>query len=567
MRTLLLSTSLIFLFLTSYSQYLHFAKILPRVGNFTAGYYTQALSAGTDREKNIYTLGVFSHSIDFDPGPGSQQITPNYSLSIYISKLDSLGNFLWLKTIDGQCHDGLADILVNSDGSFFLAGNSFFHGVGVDLDPGPGTHISSKPGFISKFDRSGNFIWTKELDCGPNKIKSDMTGNLYVTGYFGGTVDFDPGAGVFNMTSQTSYQDIFILKLDTTGNFIWAKQFSSSSQFTNREINIDGSANLYLTGAFKGQFDADPGTGTTYLSPQSPRDFFIVKLDSAGSFVWANSLATFVASTDVDENGNCYIQGNFVNTFDFDLSAGVHNVTAASANDIFYLKLDPSGNFSWVKTLGSLGTAQSVWSMKVDRQGTIFSSGVFTSVVDFDPDPVGYSPLNASFGTSFLLRMDSSGNFKWVKQFGSSTANIGGYLALDAASNVYLAGTISGGTTPVGPINWDPNFSNYTTNDPDNSLFITKYSAVFTPVLNIKEQNSTTVLSIYPNPTERFLWLQKDKSINNTDLHLYNGVGVDLISNILITQMDDKIMLDLSGIPIGTYILTAGKQGSVLIKK
>ena len=94
----------------------------------------------------------------------------------------------------------------------------------------------------------------------------DASGNVYTTGYFQGTVDFDPGAGTFNLTSA-GLQDIFISKLDAAGNFVWAKQLGGTLNDVGYSIALDTSGNVYTTGFFRDTVDFDPGAGTFNLTP------------------------------------------------------------------------------------------------------------------------------------------------------------------------------------------------------------------------------------------------------------------------------------------------------------
>src|SRR5438552_2041239 len=86
-------------------------------------------------------------------------------------------------------------------------------------------------------------------------IAVDAAGNVYATGGFSGTVDFDPGPGVFNLTSAGGY-DAFVSKLDGAGNFVWARALGSSTDDGNG-IAVDGAGNVYTTGAFQGTADFD----------------------------------------------------------------------------------------------------------------------------------------------------------------------------------------------------------------------------------------------------------------------------------------------------------------------
>jgi hypothetical protein len=189
-------------------------------------------------------------------------------------------------------------------------------------------------------------------------IAHDASGNVYVGGRFEGTADFDPGPGTFNLTSTTSgTNDIFVLKLDASGNFVWAKNMGSSGDDQGLAIALDASGNLYTTGWFQNTADFDPGSGTFNLTALGSFDVFVSKLDGDGNFIWAKS----VGSTDgdvgrsitVDASGNAYISGFYSDIADFDPGAGEFNLTpeGPGTNDVFILKLDASGNFVWAKSM------------------------------------------------------------------------------------------------------------------------------------------------------------------------------------------------------------------------
>src|SRR5690606_28763621 len=101
------------------------------------------------------------------------------------------------------------------------------------------------------------------------------------------TVDFDPGIGVFNLTSNGS-SDVFIQKLDVSGNFLWAKSFGGgpSSSAAAFSITIDNNGNIYTTGRFWATVDFDPGVGVYNLTSNGRHDIFIQKLDVNGDFLW-----------------------------------------------------------------------------------------------------------------------------------------------------------------------------------------------------------------------------------------------------------------------------------------
>lgn len=110
-------------------------------------------------------------------------------------------------------------------------------------------------------------------------VKVDASGNVYTTGNFSGTVDFNTGTGTYNLTS-VGLLDIFISKLDASGNFVWAKNFGGSS---GNSIIVDALSNVYVTGYFSGTKYFDPGTGTFNLTSAGSYDIFIQKLGQISS--------------------------------------------------------------------------------------------------------------------------------------------------------------------------------------------------------------------------------------------------------------------------------------------
>ena len=143
--------------------------------------------------------------------------------------------------------------------------------------------------------QSVNFKWAKQMggtgaDAGGSSVTVDAAGNVYTTGGFGGTADFDPGPGTYNLTSAGTY-DMFISKLDSSGNFIWAKQLGGTgADAAGASIAVDADGNVYTTGGFVGTADFDPGPGVFTLSAIGnfrTKASFVLKLDADGNFIWA----------------------------------------------------------------------------------------------------------------------------------------------------------------------------------------------------------------------------------------------------------------------------------------
>ena len=398
-----------------------------------------------DGTGNVYTTGNFNGTADFDPGPGTFNLTSAGSSDIFVSKLDSAGNFLWAKAMGGPGDDFGAGIAVDNAGNVYTTGN--FKGT-ADFDPGPGTFDLTSAGnndiFVSKLDSAGNLVWAKAMggtgdDFGVG-IVVDNAGNVYITGSFSGTVDFDPGPGAFNLTSAGN-NDIFVLKLDSAGNFVWAKAMGGTDEDAGYGITLDSASNLYVTGWFSATADFDPGPGTFSLTSAGDIDIFVSKLDSAGNFVWAKQMGGGGSGIAMDTAGNVCTTGSFYGTADFDPGPGTFNLTSAS-QDIFVSKLDSAGNFLWAKQMGgtTINDGGQGNGIAVDGAGNIYTTGWFKGTADFDPGLGTFNLTSAATVDIFVSKLDSAGNLVWAKAIGGLDLDWGAAIAVDDAGNVYTTG-------------------------------------------------------------------------------------------------------------------------------
>ncbi|HNB80816.1 MAG TPA: hypothetical protein PLP14_01890, partial [Chitinophagaceae bacterium] len=289
------------------------------------------------------------------------------------------------------------------------------------------------------------FAWAKSFtgsaDCHSNAIASDANGNIYTTGDFQGTVDFDPGAGVFNLTSAGN-EDIFISKCDASGNFIWAKRIGGTNPDIGNSISIDPNGDVVVTGTYQSTVDFDPGTGIYNYTAPGPDYMFLLKLNNTGNFIWARSFGTGVTqgfAVKTDPNGNIYATGDFEGAVDFDPGVGTFIVSSyISTRDIFVLKLSSAGNLIWVKSMGA-GNPEYGRALAFDTSGNVIVSGEFAGIVDFDPGPAIYN-MQTSNNALYILKLDQNGNFIWAKcTSGGVTYSFA--ITVDANNNVYSTGT------------------------------------------------------------------------------------------------------------------------------
>jgi gliding motility-associated-like protein len=422
--------------------------------NTSGSAFKESSGIATDPFGNTYVIGTFSGTADFDPGPGTFLITSIVnSRDAFILKLDPNGNLVWAKTIGGTGADEGKAITTDAAGNVYVAGG--FSDV-ADLDPGPGTFILNSFGnldaFIVKLDINGNFIWARQLGGAeadfPNDIKVDGSGNVLTTGYFGLIADFDPGPSVFPMTA-IGFSDIFISKLTTNGNFVWAKSIGSPFYEYGYSIAVDASENVLVSGSFPNTIiDFDPGPGNFFLPGPGAENGYVLKLTSAGNFDWALAYAgdpsTIADQLTVDNLGNVIVSGPFEGTVDFDPLGSGFSLTANPAGSLFILKLAPDGSFTWAGAIGGSGTLY-YGDIVSDDLNYIILTGNFESTVDFDPGPGTFDLTASGISDLFLLKLDDAGNLLWAAQMGGPGNSEFAYgVASDAAGNTYVTGYFAG---------------------------------------------------------------------------------------------------------------------------
>ncbi len=496
---------------TAHAQYFEWAK---RLGGTS---FDQGRAIAVDEAGNVYTTGSFQGTVDFDPGPGTFNLTAAAtSDDIFISKLDADGNFVWAKRIGGTGVDRGLAIAVDGAGSVYTTG--YFTGI-VDFDPGPGTFIFTSAGsndiFVAKLNAEGNFVWAKRMGGTENDIGNDIAldgaGNVYTTGQFVGTVDFDPGPGTFNLTATAGSRNVFVSKLDANGNFVWARRMGGPVDVVGRALALDGAGHVYTTGQFRGTVDFDPGPGTFNLisAGSQSQDIFVSKLNTNGNFIWAKRMGGtgfgIGYALALDEAGHVYTTGSFSGTADFDPGPGTFNLAATGDRDVFISKLDANGNFQWAKRMGG-ASSDAGDALALDGAGHVYTTGSFRGTVDFDPGPGTFNLISGGGGAGwniFISKLDANGDFVWAQRMGGTGSAGGSALTLDGTGNVYSTGIFSG-TADFDP---GPGLFNLTSAGLSD-IFISKLSQ--SPVRLADLGPASAAVVVYPNPSTGLFYVRYD---------------------------------------------------------
>lgn len=483
MKNLTLSLICLLAFAQSYAQPFNWAK---RIGDLTG---EVIVDMTTDAAGNVYSVGQFEGTVDFDPGAGTfYMVAAGTNPNGFVCKLDASGNFVWAKQIEyaSTCKS----ITLDNSGNIYLTG--YFLGSYTDFNPGPATYtlnaFGSYDAFVTKWDASGNFIWAKQLggvneDDG-TQITLDASGNVYCAGTFNGTADFDPGPGTYTLSTghATANADIFLCKLSASGNFVWAKQVTRSGYNTEActGLSVDASGNILIGGHFAGNGDFDPDPAITNNISSSGYDIFVTKLNSSGILVWVKTVGgtgnDYCSEMTIDASGNTYSTGTFIGTVDFDPGTGITPLSYPSGSS-YVLKLTGAGAFGWVVPMG--GTVR---GMDLDASSNILLTGVFKGTADFDPGSATFSLSTSypSYNDAFVTKLDNSGSFIWAGQLGGHDNDSGAKIKAGLSNSMYVAGYFEY------TADFDPGPSTYTltSNGGTTDIFITKLTVgcIATPV-------------------------------------------------------------------------------------
>jgi hypothetical protein len=509
-----------------------------------------------DASGNVFTVGAFQGTVDFDPGIGIASLTSVGLYNIFVCKLDAHGNYVWAKSMGGSSTAGDFGFSLAVDGSSNVYLTGTFNGT-ADFDPGAGVANLTSNGqndiFIAKLDANGNYVWAKSMgaahsDVG-NDIALDGSGNVCVIGYFQDTVDFDPGPGSANLNGLGA-EDIFICKLDANGGYLWADAIASSASEFGTALAIDASGNIYLTGEFQGTVDFDPGSGTANLTSNGNFDLFVSKLDANGAYVWAksmgNNLADFGSSIAVDGGSNVYSTGVFQATVDFDPGPGVANLTSNGGYDIYVSKLDASGNYVWARSMGS-PVDENPTGIALDAYGSAYTTGYFQQTVDFDPGAGVANVTSNGDADIFVSKLDASGNYKWAYGIGDVNFDIARAITLDKNGNICATGSFNG------IVDFDPGTPAAILNSGlDGSGFVFGWSQAN---LAVAGASRTQQLSVFPNPTTGTFAVRLPENRTDASILITDVAGRTVATKTISKDAPPIITFDLSDQAKGIYLV------------
>jgi hypothetical protein len=423
----------------------------------------QPNSVATDAQGNVYVAGYFSDTIVFDGTSGSDSHT-SANNDTFLTKYNANGSYAYTKTFDTSAGSAQThSVATDAQGNVYVAGEY----TGTVVFDGTGGSDSRTAGggddgsFLTKYNANGTYAFTKTFDssagsayAGSTGVATDPQGNVYVTGFFAGTVVFDGTGGSDSQTAVN--EDTFLTKYNANGSYAYTKTFDASAAnfVDSNSVATDPQGNVYIAGSFNGTVVFD-GTGgsDSQTAGGGNNDGFLTKYNANGSYAYTKTFDTSASgaadqtnSVATDPQGNVYVAGDYTGTVVFDGTGGSDSQTSAASFSNFLTKYSPNGSYAYTKTFdASAGSAQG-GVVTTDAQGGVYIAGYFNGTVVFDGTG-GSDPQTSATDDASITKYNANGSYAYTKTFDTSASGTDAHprgITTDPQGNAYLAGYFGG---------------------------------------------------------------------------------------------------------------------------
>lgn len=398
---------------------------------------------------SIYIGGVFGGTVDLNPGTSTDSYTATGAQDNFVIKLDASGDYVWGKVFESTNGQEAKKLGVDNLGNIYYSGN--FQGT-IDLDPSAvvdnRTSNGNWDGFCVKLDANGNFVWGKTIGgSSTDKILGlsvTPNGDVFSAGFFQGTCDLDPGTVVENVTSAGS-GDVFVQKLDASGNYIWGSVFSGSGDNKANAITVDDNGNPVLTGFFTGTCDFDPTSAVLNYYATGNDIFYASLKGSTGNLDKVFTAGSFTADKGnniVTQGKNWYVTGYFQSTVDLNPLSAYDGHTSEGSFDVFYLKIDPCTNYDTlvITTCSGYGgpSGSHNWTSSGIYNDTLTNVSGCDSIITVDYTAVNQVVNNLVLNECLGFSIDVNGSTYSTSGNYSDTIIGGSSLGCDSIVNIDL---------------------------------------------------------------------------------------------------------------------------------
>lgn len=403
--------------------------------------FTTAFAIGPDGGR--YSGGAFGGSVDLKPGGGAGFVQQGNGQNMWLSKLSAEGDYLygyaWATSFGGSC--AVRGAVADADGGVYVIGH---FPNDIDLDPGPGVDMhsmgadSARGAFLLRLGPAGEYLWGRSW--GPTVLafglgRSD-DGSVFVSGYFRGAVDFDPGPGVDVQESSKVVNAVsaFLSRFDADGNYLWGRTWGDGGSAYGFHVAVDAVGDVVVGGRVQNTVDLDPGPIVQLHETQGPADFQVSRFTADGSLVFAFGLQgggyENVNGVDIAPDGHVWVLGDS-NGAALDVDPGVGEtlvINPGTDYQNFAARYDEAGAF--VQVLSFEGQDH-LRAITCDCDGQLYLGGNFEVEVDLDPGPGVAMHGSAGHVDAFTVALDAAGAYRWSRSWPNLEFSGTSDLALD----------------------------------------------------------------------------------------------------------------------------------------
>ena len=557
--------------------------------------FDEGKSIALDNNGNIYLAGRFRQTVDFDPSANTNSLTSNGDSDGFVAKYNSAGDFEWVFQLGGTGAEEPFDINFRN-GQLVISGQ---FQQSVDFEPNGGGQILTSAGaadiFVAAYNENGDYQWAIRIGGTSGEscygMDTDASGNTYITGFFSNTVDFDPGVGTANFTS-TNNADAYLCKLDNAGAYQWAIPLGGTGFFSNdgRDLTVDGSGNVTITGRFVGTVDFDPSPNSASLTASGLTSGFLAQYDENGTYQWAFKLnsTNFGSSTlpqDIfaDPTGDIYVCGGLNGTIDFDPGAGTANLTSVGGTDIFLARYSQAGNYLWGINLGgTLADEALAVTADIDQA---YVAAYFQDNIDVDPG-AGTTTVSSAGGTDMLMvqmtaailpvewagiegyRKHNGIQLEWMTSNEFHNHHFSVQRSTDGVLYTDIGQLLSLGNSTQG------HFYSFLDGSPFQGVNYYRIQQTdidgrfsYSPTISIRDGESPWYWQFFPNPATNFLTYEFSGNTSQTaNIKIINGNG-SLVWWLAGVEPGSGV-IPVSDWPSGNYyIYVEGKEGKYVVEE
>lgn len=392
----------------------------------------------SDAQNNTYFIGTYQEPFQLTLGSGSQTMnypnsvqSPSYSRLYYLGKCNSSGDLLWAKRLspgflypNSEIYTKLNSLIIHSDGNILVCGSSH------EYVPYPYPNYDLVEAKVWKLDTSGNILWSKvfptvnKLYTGTSEVLDlacDTSGDIVLLGQFTDSLDCDPSVAVHWLYSGSPVNnDLFMIKMDTSGNLIWGEAITGSYQEQFYDLTVNQYNQLFISGRCGSLTDFDPDTATHYLDTLNNNLPFVASYSSDGSFRWVASLHAPMMHTNSANQlllAGSLSQSQNLNPFGVAIQPSLQTGTASHL-----AAYDTSGLNQWYRIFyANANNANLVFkTLTSGPDQRIHLSGEYVGKIDFDPESaVIYT--DTVMAKAFILQLDEMGRFLSAKGFNQTS--------------------------------------------------------------------------------------------------------------------------------------------------